>query len=294
MQLLFVLAVFLLIVGCGEKSRLIEQVKNAPLNNSLTYLQAFESTPYCTDSEWKTEKDSRNRDVVIHSCSILITKDQVLSNFEKEKIDFDEAIIYSGLSYSRDKLANEKNKYEQRENSKNSEMSRLVDEITGDSQQESLEEIAESIKAMQADYDSDVSMLMPIVDEYNSILIEKASIKELHVDRISKFVILPNNIEWISLEFYANELDRTYKTGGQWESTLPIDHITGTTRRIYPNPNDSIFDILVKQLYNFKNFNHSEDFKALLSSKCDHDGCPLAIMITSESWQNYFKITEHQ
>lgn len=292
MRIFAVLMLTALLFGCGKEGELIDRAKDAALNNSVTFGQALENTPYCTDSDWSTEVDSRGRDVVVHKCTIELSKEQIKSHFEANSLTESKAKGYAYLnniemilnlsaSDMRDgpgkKLPKEYDVYLQK--------------LHGRTGANSYEEAAEILGRMQSDFDGDIQILRSLVEEYNSAILALAPDHDIEVERITKIIFLPHSIDWQAPVFYSEELDRSFQSD---PFSIAVRDIEG--RKSVVDTKTTIYDLINRGLFVFSNDykQNSTDFRDFVSSQCDENGCPLAAMVTEQGWQDYFKEQDSQ
>lgn len=275
-----------LLASCGKDSELIDRAKNSALNNSITFSQALENTPYCEDSKWSTEQDDRGRDVVVHKCHIEVSKEQIRAYFQANQVNLESAKIYTYLNDVESTLKLTRMDLERgivagipiERDSYLQNIERRIGATT-------YEQAASTIQDMQNQLDSDISMLQQILNEYNDEILALAPKHDLEVERITKIVFLPNSIDWRAPAFYSEELEKSFQSD---PFSVAVRDIEG--RRSSVDTKTTIFDLINKGLFQLSTQYdvQSPKFKDFVSSKCGEDGCPLGIMMTHEGWQAFF------
>lgn len=300
------LLVLLVTTGCGEEKELIEGVKNSPLNNTFTFSQSFESTPYCVGSKWLLENDQYNRNVVVHKCTIHISRAAIERYRDEHKYTESDARFSTGekaanLPYQLEQTNNMKetakiyekyikqieetcpspevnlndvdptqlrlcNEHKQNNFRHNFAVNNFIKRWGGGDIWESIKIAEEAFITDKKLIEQDELEIARLIDEANKEFYNQFP-KEINVERVIKITVLPNDkLSWTDPVFITPE--KKYQAGG----------FDITTRQLVGMGLSTEFDAEQYLLDRLYGRDKGRAFKKFVEAQCSEDGCPLNFM----------------
>lgn len=300
------ITILLSILSSGCTNEKIEIVKNSPLNSGLTFSQALDNAPYCQNSTWHYERDNNQRDLVIHTCEIIIKKSNLETYVNKTApISNETAIFLSGISKAERKIkelayairlatesSSKAEKHEKYiiENSCNykklpnypandpcyfhlsmSNQYHISEKELKDTWEVgSIKEASQLLEERKKLLEEDKKKIAEITKEFNAKKIHEFP-ETVHITREVTITLLPNNnFEWTYPSFYYASADSYYNSKGN-------DQPTSDIIRPIRNKNHDIDHILLSKFFKLDMEEKKKDFNNFIYEQC-FEGCPIHAM----------------
>lgn len=266
---LYAVALVMSLTACGNDSRIIDDVKNRPINDQLTYSQAFEGNTYCRDNKWTIDEDAKRRTLVIHTCKIEIKSENIAAYVDQSfsKLN-DHAVVQKagiGNMYDRVALLDILLKYIDPNgdgyDSNSSYTKARLEELQTKYEVKGYDEGMSLLEEYRTELKHDIDLIPGLYEKFKAQKIADLP-NSMELTRTISIALLPNGKdEWYKPEFADIETGAKFLSNG--------NSITSTTN-LEPQ---QIYNFIISNVY--PGSSSTDGFREYLDTLCTDDVCPL-------------------
>lgn len=255
--------------ACGNDTKIIEDVKNRPITDKLTYSQAFEGNTYCKDNKWTIDEDEKRRTLVIHTCKINIASENIAAFIDQSfsRLDQYAVIREANIRNMYDRVGNleallryvDPNSLGYDPNS--SFITTRLERLEASYEVQSYEQGIALLEEYRSELNHDIDAIPDLYANFKSQKVA-ALPKSMELTRSIVIALLPNGKdEWYKPEFVDISTGVTFHSNGH--------DITSTTS----SDPQQIYNFIISNAY--PGSNSTKGFREFIDTLCKDDVCPL-------------------